>query len=301
MSEQLKEDQLQYLAACLQLLDLDGYEKINLFEGLSHAKVSTFCALLFMELIDTHSHVDVDVFIDDLEEVLSRARGAGVVAQILPGVDRAGWERLFSLCSKERDLHPAIGLHPMYLQNHGWQDLDLLRKHALGRELVAIGEIGLDYFVEDANRAAQQELFEAQLTIAAEAELPVLLHVRKAHDQVQATLRRLRFSRGGIVHAFSGSLQQAEQYLKMGFYISICGTVTYDRATRIRRVATEIPLQSLVLETDSPDIPPVSHCRQRNSPEYLPEILSALAGLRGETEEEVALQTTKNARSILGL
>jgi TatD DNase family protein len=257
--------------------------------------------VFFMELIDTHSHVDADVFSDDLEDVLSRARGAGVAAQVLPGVYRAGWERILFLCSKEKDLFPALGLHPMYLQNHGRQDLDLLRMHALRRELVAIGEIGLDYFVEDANRAAQQELFEAQLTIAAKAGLPVLLHVRKAHDQVQATLRRLRFSCGGIVHAFSGSLQQAEQYLKMGFYISICGTVTYDRATRIRRVATEIPLQYLVLETDSPDIAPVSHCRQRNSPEYLPEILSALARLRGEAEEEIAVQTTRNARNILGL
>ncbi|MBU1139503.1 MAG: TatD family hydrolase, partial [Proteobacteria bacterium] len=102
-------------------------------------------------------------------------------------------------------------------------------------------------------------------------------------------------------HAFSGSLQQAEQYLKLGFYISICGTVTYDRATRIRAIAAEIPLQHMVLETDAPDIPPVSHWRQRNSPEYLTEILSALAELRGDAKEEIALQTTKNARNLLGL
>ncbi|MBU0960157.1 MAG: TatD family hydrolase [Proteobacteria bacterium] len=254
-----------------------------------------------MELIDTHSHIDVDVFFDDWQEVLCRARGVGVIGQVLPGVYRAGWERLLLLCSKENDLYPAIGLHPMYLQYHGRQDLDALRMHAGRGELVAIGEIGLDYFIEDTNRAAQQELFEAQLAIAAEARLPVLLHVRKAHDQVQATLRRLRFSGGGIVHAFSGSLQQAEQYLKLGFYISICGTVTYDRATRIRAIAAEIPLQHMVLETDAPDIPPVSHWRQRNSPEYLTEILSALAELRGDAKEEIALQTTKNARNLLGL
>lgn len=254
-----------------------------------------------MELIDTHSHLDVGVFLDDFQEVLGRARGAGVVAQVLPGVCRAGWGRLFQLCAEEKDLYPAIGLHPMYLRHHGRGDLDALRLQAMGGELVAIGEIGLDYFVEDVNRMAQQELFEAQLAIAAEAELPVLLHVRKAHDQVQATLRRLRFGGGGIIHAFSGSLQQAEQYLKLGFYISICGTVTYDRATRIRNVASTIPLQYLVLETDSPDLAPVAHNRQRNSPEYLPEILSALAALRGETEEEIARQTTENARLLLGL
>ncbi len=254
-----------------------------------------------MELIDTHSHIDLGVFFDDFQDVLTRARSAGVVAQVLPGVYRAGWDRLLSLCGNETDLYPAIGLHPMYLQHHGREDLNVLRTHAMCGELVAIGEIGLDYFVEDGDRVAQQELFEAQLGIAAEAGLPVLLHVRKAHDQVQATLRRLRFSGGGIVHAFSGSMQQAEHYMKLGFYISICGTVTYDRATRIRGVAAKIPLQHMVLETDSPDIPPSRYYRQRNSPEYLPEILSALAGIREETKEEIALQTTENARNLLGL
>ncbi len=254
-----------------------------------------------MDLIDTHSHIDLALFRDDIQEVLARAREAGVVAQVLPGVCRAGWKRLLSLCSRESDLHPAIGLHPLYLKHHGRDDLDVLRDHALQGGLKGIGEIGLDFFAQDADLAVQQELFEAQLAIAAQAKLPILLHVRKAHDQVQATLRRLRFRHGGIVHAFSGSLQQAEHYLKLGFCISICGTITYDRATRIRAVAAAIPLESLVLETDSPDLPPAAHYRQRNSPEYLPEILAALADLRGETAECIAEQTTKNAKNLLGL
>jgi TatD DNase family protein len=254
-----------------------------------------------VELIDTHSHIDLPVFADDFHEVLNRARQAGVVAQVLPGVHRGGWQRILQLSAAEKDLYPAIGLHPMYLQYHGRDDLELLRKHALGRQLKAVGEIGLDYFLEGTDRAAQQELFEAQLGIAAESCLPVLLHVRKAHDQVQATMRRCGFTGGGFVHAFSGSLQQAEQYIKLGFLISICGTITYDRAPRIRAVASKIPLQSLVLETDSPDIPPVAHHGQRNSPEYLPEIVSSLAELRKEPVELIAEQTTENARSLLGL
>ncbi len=254
-----------------------------------------------MDLIDTHSHLDVDIFRDDFQEVLGRARQAGVVAQILPGVYRAGWDRILALASTEQDLYPAIGLHPMYLRCHGRDDLDLLRSHALAGKLVAIGEIGLDYFVKDVCRSAQQELFEQQLALAAEACLPVLLHVRKAHDQVQATLRRHRFGCGGIVHAFSGSLQQAEHYLKLGFAISVCGTITYDRAMRIRRVASELPLESLVLETDAPDIPPASHNGERNSPEYLPEILVSLADLRGETAAHVAAQTSTNARRLFRL
>lgn len=254
-----------------------------------------------MELIDTHSHIDLGVFQDDFQEVLGRARAAQVVAQVLPGVCKAGWERILALCVAEKDLYPAIGMHPMYLQYHGREDLDLLRGHALAGELSAIGEIGLDYFVENLDREAQQELFEEQLAIAAEAQLPVLLHVRKAHDQVQATLRRRRFNQGGLVHAFSGSLQQAEQYLKIGFSISVCGTISYDRATRIRRIIAELPLDALVLETDAPDLPPAGHHGERNSPEYLPEILTALAELRGESTEFIAEQTTKNARNLLRL
>ncbi|MBL4903506.1 MAG: TatD family hydrolase [Desulfocapsa sp.] len=254
-----------------------------------------------MKLIDTHSHIDLEVFADDFNDVLKNSRKGGVIAQVVPGVCRSGWKRILRLCEMEKDLYPAIGLHPMYLQHHAPGNLRELRKHALGGRLVAIGEIGLDYFIKDVDKAAQQELLEAQLSIATEAGLPVLLHVRKAHDQVQKTLRRLRFGNGGIVHAFNGSLQQAEHYLKLGFLVSICGTITYDRATKIRAVAAHLPLQSLVLETDSPDIPPAAFHGQRNSPEYLPVILQALANLRKESVEEIAEQTTENAENLLHL
>ena len=254
-----------------------------------------------MELIDTHSHMDLPVFQDDFQKVLDHARQAGVVAQVLPGVTRSGWDRILRLSETEEDFFPAIGLHPMYLSHHGKSDLHELQQQALAGHLVAIGEIGLDYYVKDANRSAQQELFEAQLGIASKAALPVLLHVRKAHDQVQATLRRLHFKGGGIVHAFSGSLQQAEQYIKLGFLISVCGTITYDRATRIRSVATALPLNSLVLETDSPDIPPVTHYGERNSPGYLAEIVQSLALLRGQAVKRIAEETSNNARTVLAL
>ncbi len=252
-------------------------------------------------LIDTHSHIDLPVFEDDFHEVLDRARRSGVVGQVLPGVVRSGWNRILQLSAFEDDLYPAIGLHPMYLAHHGKSDLTALQEEVNSGKLVAIGEIGLDYFVKDVNRSAQQELFEAQVKIAKQAELPVLLHVRKAHDQVQATLRRLNFNGGGIVHAFSGSLQQAEQYIKLGFMISVCGTITYDRATKIRSVARLLPLTSLVLETDSPDIPPASHHKERNSPEYLCEIALALAELRNVSIGDVIQQTSENACMSLGL
>ena len=252
-------------------------------------------------MIDTHSHIDLPVFADDFDYVLQRAREAGVTAQILPGVVRSGWQRILQLSAEEQDLYAAIGLHPMYLSQHGQGDLESLRQLALDGRLVAIGEIGLDYYVKNSDRSDQQKLFEAQLAIAGEAGLPVLLHVRKAHDQVQATIRRLGFTGGGIVHAFSGSLQQAEQYIKLGFLISVCGTITYTRATRIRMVAKTLPLTALVVETDSPDIPPSTHHGEQNYPEYLPEILSTIADLRMEPYEQVARQLEENSRLLLDL
>jgi len=252
-------------------------------------------------VIDTHSHIDLPVFADSFTEVLARARTAGVTAQVLPGVVRDGWQRILQLSAEESDLFAAIGLHPMYLSHHGSDNLQELRRLAQTERLVAIGEIGLDYFVKDVDHSAQQELFEAQLAIAAEAGLPVLLHVRKAHDQVQATIRRMKFCGGGIVHAFSGSLQQAEQYIKLGFLISVCGTVTYDRARKIRAVAQVLPLDSLVVETDSPDIPPASHHGERNYPEFLPDIMVELSLLRSESYQELVSQTEKNSRRMLSL
>jgi TatD DNase family protein len=252
-----------------------------------------------LKLIDTHCHIDVGAFDKDYREVLDQARAVGVSAMILPGVGRGGWPRLLDLCMQERDLYPALGLHPMYLRLHHPDDLDELQRHVDQGKQVAIGEIGLDYYVEGVNRQQQQELFEAQLDIASTADLPVLLHVRKAHDQVLATLRRRKFQQGGIVHAFAGSFQQAEHYMKLGFKLSFGGTLTYDRAKRIRAVASQLPLEAIVLETDAPDIPVSSHRGERNSPEYLPEILDALAELRPESKEVIAVETMKNASMIL--
>ena len=252
-------------------------------------------------MIDTHSHIDLPLFAGHFQQLLDEARKAGVTAQVLPGVTQQGWQRILRLASEESELYPAIGLHPLYLSHHREEHLVALRHHALAGQLTAIGEIGLDYYHTQINHSAQQELFEKQLLIAREAALPVLLHVRKAHDQVQKTIRRLNFTCGGIVHAFSGSLQQAQQYLKLGFCISVCGTVTYDRAKKIRRVAQALPLGSLVVETDAPDIPPFSHHGETNLPQYLPEIVEALAGLRKESVAEVIEETTHTSKMILGL
>jgi TatD DNase family protein len=254
-----------------------------------------------MQLIDTHSHIDLQDFFEDYKDVLQRSRKNGVIAQIIPGVCQNSWENLLRLCRLEADLLAAPGLHPMYLSRHLPEHLEELREHLKTGEPVALGEIGLDFYIKNISLGDQQKLFEQQLRLAMEFDLPVLIHARKAHDQVQATLRRLRFQCGGIVHAFSGSLQQAENYIKLGFKIGFGGTLTYSRATRIRAVAQTLPLQEIVLETDAPDIPPASHHGERNSPEYLPLILDALAHIRPEPRNELAQATTTNAINILHL
>lgn len=253
-----------------------------------------------MRLIDTHCHLDVAEFDADRAAVLARARAAGVDAIVVPGVQAATWEGLWAFCAGDPGLYPALGLHPVYLDTHTADDLQALQTWLAGRRPVAIGEIGLDYHVPGLDRARQQRLFEAQLAIARAAGLPVILHVRKAHDAVLGALKRVRV-RGGICHAFNGSLQQAGQYLDLGFRLGFGGMLTFERSRRLRALAQALPAEALVLETDAPDMTVAQHHGERNSPEYLPYCLAALAAVRGEPEESVATVTTANARAALGL
>lgn len=253
-----------------------------------------------MELIDTHCHLDVADFDADRAAVLARSRAAGVTRIVVPAVLADGWDHLLDLCRREAGLYPALGLHPVYLERHAAADVDRLAER-IGRERpLAVGEIGLDFFVEELDRRRQQALFEAQLTVARDADLPVLLHVRKAHDQVLATLKRIRV-RGGIAHAFNGSLPQAQQYIDLGFKLGFGGMLTHARSNKLRRLARELPLEALVLETDAPDLTVASHRGGRNSPEYLPECLAALAAARDAEAADIARATTRNAEQVLGL
>jgi TatD DNase family protein len=253
-----------------------------------------------MELIDTHCHIDVEEFAADRMAVLARTRQAGVTRLVVPAVIANGWRHLLDLCRREPGLLPALGLHPVYLERHRASDVDALAEWVARERPVAVGEIGLDYFVTDLDRQRQQVLFEAQLDVAREAGLPVILHVRKAHDQVLATLKRRRV-RGGIAHAFNGSLQQAQQYIDMGFKLGFGGMLTYERSNKLRALARELPLEALVLETDAPDLTVAAHRGERNSPEYLPDCLRALAEVRAADPEEIARATCRNAEQVLGL
>lgn len=254
-----------------------------------------------MQLLDSHCHIDLAVFKDDRNHLLEQCRALGIVEMILPGVRQSYWKNLLQLCQQEEGLFPAIGLHPMYLRHHTPDHIIELAQHIDQGTPVALGEIGLDYFVTGVDHALQQELFETQIQLATRAKLPVLLHVRKAHDQVLATLRRHHFDQGGIVHAYNGSLQQAKIYINMGFKISFSGTVTYDRAKKIRRLAVDLDLQDMVIETDSPDLPPSSHHGERNIPANLIDVVDCLAVLRKQDRTEIGAITRENGRNVLGL
>ena len=218
----------------------------------------------------------------------------------MPAIDAAGWPKLRELCAVDEGLHPAYGLHPMYLSSHRPQHLHELREW-LQRELpVAVGECGLDFFVDDLDPATQRDYFLRQLELAKEFDLPVVLHARRAVEEVIAHLRRIGGLRG-VVHSYSGSLEQARQLFDLGFCLGFGGPITYERARRLREIVVQMPLEFLLLETDAPDQPLSTHRGERNEPAYLPEVLKVAAALRGESEASVAAATSANARRLFGL
>ncbi|MCE5233009.1 MAG: TatD family hydrolase [Mizugakiibacter sp.] len=251
-------------------------------------------------LTDSHAHLDAREFDADRAAVLARARAAGIAHQIVPAVNAAGWEPLRALCADAPDLHPAYGLHPMYLADHAPQHLHLLADWLRRERAVAIGECGLDFFIEGLAPDAQRAYFLRQLELAREFALPVIVHARRALDEVIATLRRVGGLRG-VVHSFSGSEVQARELWKLGFRLGIGGPVTYPRAQRLRRIVAAMPLEHLLLETDAPDQPGIGHRGQRNEPAHLVEVLDCVAALRGVEPEALAAATTRNAEELFGL
>ncbi|TWC59406.1 TatD DNase family protein [Pseudomonas sp. SJZ080] len=252
-----------------------------------------------MELIDTHTHLDFPDFDEDRQALLSESRALGVRRMVVLGVYQANWQRVWELVLSDPDLHAAFGLHPVYLDDHRPEDLrelgDWLTRLADHRQLCAVGEIGLDYFIETLDRERQQTLFDAQLQLAADFNLPALIHVRRSHAAVIATLKRFKLKRAGIIHAFAGSKEEAREYIRLGFKLGLGGAATWPQALRMHRVLAELPLESVVLETDSPDMAPAMFPGQRNSPAHLPAICEALAKIMAISPEQLAAASTANA------
>ncbi len=253
-----------------------------------------------LDLIDSHSHFDVAEFDADRDAALTRARDAGVKRQILPAIAISGFEKLRGLCAAERGLFPAYGLHPLFLSEHELNHLDELEQWIEREKPVAVGECGLDFYVPDLNAETQRTYFERQLELAREYDLPVILHARRALDDVTAAIRRAGKLRG-VVHSFSGSPEQARQLWKLGFHIGIGGPITYERAHRLREIVASMPLEFLLLETDSPDQPLHGFQGKRNEPARLVDVCETIARLRGTAAEEIADATTRNCKRLFGL
>ncbi|NTV94197.1 MAG: TatD family hydrolase [Thiobacillus sp.] len=250
------------------------------------------------DLVDTHSHFDATEFDQDRDAVYERARRAGVNIQVVPAVTLANCQAVAAACRRYPGCFPAWGMHPMYIDVHKETDGAELRHLVEQWRPVAIGEIGLDLFVDGLDPARQEFFYVEQLKIARDYDLPVLLHCRRAVDPILKQLRRIKV-RGGIAHAFSGSRQQADEFIRLGFKLGFGGAFTWERATRLRALAVELPLEAIVLETDSPDIPPAWVGRGRNEPAELAGIAATLAELRGQSVGEVARVTRENACTVL--
>ena len=255
-------------------------------------------------LIDTHCHLDAAEFDTDRDDVARHAAALGVSGIVVPAVARNNFDHVIALCRQHRQCVYALGIHPMYVETAALEDIEVLRRYVQLNQPVAIGEIGLDYFLTNPrdnpeNIARQTVFFVEQLKIAQEFGLPVILHVRNAIDDILKQLRKYRLT-GGIAHAFNGSLQQAQQFIDLGFKLGFGGAMTYERALRIRELARQLPLEAIVLETDAPDIPPEWVGKAgRNSPAELPEIARVLADLRQVNVSQVVDITGSNALKVL--
>ena len=253
-----------------------------------------------MRLIDSHCHFDSDAFAPDREAVFARARAAGVERIISPATTAASWPRLIAVREAYPGVLPAFGLHPMFMAAHHSSHLDALEKRLSEQRPVAVGECGLDFQIDDPDREAQEALFHAQLALAARFDLPVIVHARKSVERAWLMLREFPTLRG-VMHSYSGSLDQAQRFVERGFMLGFGGPVTWTRAKRLHRLVAALPLEAILLETDAPDQPGEQHRGERNEPAWLPEVAGAVAALKQLPVETVAETTTANARKLFRL
>lgn len=251
-------------------------------------------------IIDSHCHIDFAEFDKDREQVLQRADNNGVKHIIVPAVAQNSWQTTIKICQQHASLHLALGLHPVFIAQHQQPHLAKLDAAIQQYKPIAVGEIGLDFYLKELDKNKQLAFFEAQLEIAKQHKLPVILHVRKAHDETLKLLQKYQL-KGGIAHAFNGSIQQAHKYIELGFKLGFGGMLTYAHSNKLRNLVKTLSLDSIVLETDSPDMAVSQHRGERNSPEYLPYVLQQVADIKNQSIEEIADSTTENIKQLFTL
>lgn len=252
-------------------------------------------------LIDTHCHLDFAAFAADCDDVVARAASAGVSHILVPGLDLANCRAVLELTSQYRSVFAAVGVHPNSTKE--WQDswIESLRDLAQQPRVVALGEVGLDYYWDDSPKPVQHHAFAAQLALAAELGLPVIIHNREASADVIAHLRRSPLAgreHAGVLHSFSGDWETAVAALDLGFYLGFTGPITYKKAEALRQIAAQVPLDRILIETDAPFLPPQPHRGQRNEPAYVVYVAEKLAEVRGMETAVIAQNTTQNAMRL---
>ena len=253
--------------------------------------------------IDTHCHFDFPPFTGDEEASIQRAAAAGVSKIIIPATEADNFPRVLALAERFSQLYAAIGLHPIVVERHGDESLAQLEAAIVLKpeKLVAVGEIGLDLYRENPQFERQQYLLDEQLRLAKRYDLPVILHSRRTHDKLALHLKRHNLPRTGVVHGFAGSLQQAERFVQLGYKIGVGGTISYPRASKTRDVMAQLPLSSLILETDAPDMPLNGYQGQPNRPERAAKVFATLCELRPEAPDVIAQTLFENTHRLFTL
>lgn len=255
-------------------------------------------------LVDTHCHLDFESFQADRDAVVARARAAGVAAIIIPALDLSNLDAVLTLAEQYKDIYAAVGIHPNSTATWDERWLADLRDKARHPKVVAVGEIGLDYYWDKSPRATQHEAFTRQLALAAELDLPVIVHNRDATEDVLSLLAQSALvgkERAGVLHSFSADWAAAETALHLGFHIGITGPITFKKADELRRIALRAPLERILIETDAPFLTPQPYRGQRNEPAYVQHVAEGVAGVRSLPVAEVARQTSLNAVALFRL
>ncbi|MCH8536448.1 MAG: TatD family hydrolase [Alkalimonas sp.] len=256
-----------------------------------------------LKLFDSHCHLNLPELADNITQHWQDARQAGVAGLLIPAVCRQHWPMLLQLQQQHAEWQVALGIHPWWVSQHSLGDVGALGElmQQQGSVVCAIGEIGLDFSLSPDSFAIQQQLFEAQLQLAIQLEKPVILHHRKSQPHLLAAMKRTGFKQGGILHAFSGSPEQGQAFIDLGFKLGIGGTITYERAAKTKRAVQQLPLDAFVLETDAPAMPLAGFQGQMNTPAQLARVFKQFCDLRPEPKAQLAEQLWKNTLEVLQL
>ena len=255
------------------------------------------------ELIDSHCHLDFSPFAGNEAYYLQKAQEKGVSKFIVPSVNQSNWTRVVSLSQQYESIYYALGVHPLFISDDYQNEIELLKQFVQKHrdKCVAIGECGLDFWGPECNRDIQIHVFREQCLLAKTYQLPLIVHSRKSHDHILKILREIKPKKGGVIHGFSGSLQQANQFINLGFYIGVGGVISYERAIKTKRTISELSLEHLILETDAPDMPLSGFQGVPNSPDKIQNILECLILLRKESRETIANTVYRNTNHLFDI